>query len=234
MMFNRRHFCGGLLATLSTTTAFAAGSECAVFTAERQTAISPDEALALLREGNERFVSGQTLNCDLMSQVHATAGHQSPIAAIVGCIDSRVPPEFVFDQRIGDVFCARVAGNFANVDILGSLEYATAVAGARAIVVLGHNSCGAIKSAVDGVELGNITAMLDNLAPALATIGEADGPRDSHNAPLVQKVAEANARLTAASLVARSSILAGLVESGQLTIASAMHDISTGHVTWLS
>jgi carbonic anhydrase len=232
-MFTRRSFCGGLLATLSASTAFAAGGECTVFDAERQKAVSPEEALALLRAGNERFVSGQTLNCDLMSQVHATAGHQSPIAAIVGCIDSRVPPEFVFDQRIGDVFCARVAGNFANVDILGSLEYATAVAGAKAIVVLGHNSCGAIKSAIDGVEMGNITALLDNLAPALATIEDADGPRNAHNAPLVQKVAEANARLTAQSLTERSSILAGLVDSGQLTIASAMHDITTGRVTWL-
>jgi carbonic anhydrase len=127
-----------------------------------------------------------------------------------------------------------VAGNFVNVDILGSLEYATQVAGARAIVVLGHNSCGAIKSAVDGVKLGHITDLLENLDPALATLTPSDGPHDSHNAKLVQKVAEANARLTAASLTGRSEIIAKLVDGGKLKIAAAMHDITTGRVSWLT
>lgn len=234
-MLTRRGFCGGLLGALSASTAILANdAACAVFTPQRQIDLSPDDAVALLRSGNERFVSGQTINCDLIRQVHETATHQSPFAAIVGCIDSRVPPEFVFDQRIGDVFCARVAGNFANTDIVGSLEYATEVAGAKAIVVLGHSSCGAIKSAVDGVKLGNITSMLENIDPALAVINEADGPRSSQNGELVQKVAEANARLTAESLVARSAILKNLVDGGKLTIVAAMHDISTGHVSWLS
>ena len=140
----------------------------------------------------------------------------------------------MFDQRIGDVFCARVAGNIVNTDIIGSLEYATKVAGAKAIVVLGHNFCGAIKSTVDGVKLGNITALLKNFRPALATLTKADGHRDAHNDPLVQKVAEANARLTAASLVKRSAIIKAMVEAGDLKIAAAMHDIGTGKVTWLS
>ncbi len=169
-----------------------------------------------------------------MAQVRETANNQSPFAAIVGCIDSRVPPELVFDQRIGDVFCARVAGNFVNTDIIGSLEYSTKVAGAKAIVILGHNFCGAIKSAVDDVKLGNITALLQNFQPALATLNNSDGHRDSRNDPLVQKVAEANARLTAASLTKRSLILKELVDAKQLTIAAAMHDITTGKVTWLS
>ena len=235
-MFTRRSFCGCLLGVLSfsATEALAQQSQCDVFTRKRQGESTPGDALALLKAGNELFVSGHSINCDLMKQVRETAQQQSPFAAIVGCIDSRVPPEIVFDQRIGDVFCARVAGNFANVDILGSLEYATQVAGAKAIVVLGHNSCGAIKSAVDGVKLGNITALLDNFGPALADLDPSDGPRDSHNDKLVQKVAEANVRLTVESLTSRSPVLAGLVDAGNLTIAAAMHDITTGRVSWLS
>ena len=235
-MITRRLFCGCLAGGLSLAGAAAQAQslECAVFTPDRQKATAPGEALTRLRAGNERFIAGKSINCDLMAQVKETATNQSPYAAIVGCIDSRVPPELVFDQRIGDVFCARVAGNCVNTDIIGSLEYATKVAGARAIVVLGHNSCGAIKSAVDDVKLGNITELLKNFQPAIATLSEADGHRDSHNYPLVQKVAEANARLTAASLLVRSPIIKALVESGELTIAAAMHDIATGKVTWLS
>lgn len=234
-MLTRRNFCGCLAGGLSMVAgvAHARAPECAVFTRQRQEEVSADEAVALLKAGNDRFVSGRSINCDLMEQVRETAGQQSPFAAIVGCIDSRVPPELVFDQRIGDVFCARVAGNFVNVDILGSLEYATEVAGAKAIVVLGHNSCGAIKSAVDGVQMGNITALLENFAPALATLDAADGPRDSHNDRLVQKVAEQNARLTAASLTERSAILARLADAGRLKVMAAMHDITTGRVAWL-
>ena len=235
-MITRRLFCGCLAVgfPLAATAVHAQSPECAVFTPDRQKSTAPDDAIARLKAGNERFTAGKSVNCDLMAQVKQTAGNQSPYAAIVGCINSRVPPELVFDQRIGDVFCARVAGNIVNTDIIGSLEYATKFAGARAIVVLGHNSCGAIKSAVDGVKAGNITALLKNFQPALATLSKADGHRDSHNNPLVQKVAEANARLTAASLPKRSPIISALVDTGQLKIAAAMHDITTGKVTWLS
>src|SRR3954462_7468502 len=218
-MITRRLFCGCLAAALpfASTAVHAQSPECAVFTPDRQKATAPDEAISRLKAGNERFTAGKSTNCDLMAQVRETANNQSPFAAIVGCIDSRVPPELVFDQRIGDVFCARVAGNFVNTDIIGSLEYSTKVSGARAIVVLGHSSCGAIKSAVDDVKLGNITALLQNFQPALATLDNGDGHRDSHNDPLVQKVAEANARLTAASLTKRSPILKELVDAKQLT-----------------
>ena len=235
-MITRRLFCGCLAVGLpfATTAVHAQSPECAVFTPDRQKSTAPDDAIARLKAGNERFTAGKSINCDLMAQVRQTASNQSPHAAIVGCIDSRVPPELVFDQRIGDVFCARVAGNIVNTDIIGSLEYSTKVSGAKAIVILGHNSCGAIKSAVDGVKLGNITALLKNFQPALATLSKADGQRDSHNDPLVQKVAEANARLTAASLTKRSPIIKGLVDAGQLKIAAAMHDIKTGKVTWLA
>jgi len=235
-MITRRLFCGCLAGALplAVTAARAQSVECAVFTPDRQKSISPDDAIARLKVGNERFTTGKSINCDLMAQVKETAGNQAPYAAIVGCIDSRVAPELVFDQRIGDVFCARVAGNIVNTDIIGSLEYSTKVVGARAIVVLGHNSCGAIKAAVDNVKLGNITALLKNFQPALATLSKADGHRDSHNYPLVQKVAEANAKLTAESLTKRSPILKQLVDAKQLKIAAAMHDIKTGKVSWLS
>jgi carbonic anhydrase len=233
-MLTRRIFCGcmltgGFAAAASTVRA---QSECAVFTADFQKSLSPEDAIARLRAGNERFAAGKSVTCDLIEQVKQTADSQSPFAAIVGCIDSRVAPELVFDQHIGDIFCARIAGNFVNTDIIGSLEYATKVAGAKAIVVLGHNSCGAIKSAIDNVKLGNITALLKNFKPALATLGKADGHRDSHNDAMVQKVAEANVRLTAASLVKRSRIIKALVDAQQLRIAAAMHDITSGKVTW--
>ena len=235
-MITRRLFCGCLAGALpfAATAARAQSTECAVFTPDRQKSTAPDDAIARLKAGNERFTAGKSINCDLMAQVKQTASSQSPYAAIVGCIDSRVAPELVFDQRIGDVFCARVAGNFVNTDIIGSLEYSVKVVGARAIVVLGHNSCGAIKAAVDNVKLGNITALLKNFQPALATLTKADGHRDSHNYPLVQKVAEANARLTAESLTKRSPIIKQLVDAKQLKIAAAMHDITTGKVSWLS
>jgi carbonic anhydrase len=235
-MISRRLFCGCLAGALPfvASAVHAQSPECAIATPDRQKSTAPDEAIARLKAGNERFTAGKSINCDLMAQVKQTAAAQAPYAAIVGCIDSRVPPELVFDQHIGDVFCARVAGNCVNTDIIGSLEYSAKVAGAKAIVVLGHNSCGAIKSAVDDVKLGNITALLKNFQPALATLTKADGHRDSHNVPLVQKVAEANARLTAASLPKRSPILKALVDAGQLKIAAAMHDITTGKVTWLA
>jgi carbonic anhydrase len=235
-MITRRLFCGCLAGglALTATAVHAQSPECAVFTPDRQKATTPDDAIARLKAGNERFTAGKSINCDLMAQVKQTASGQAPYAAIVGCIDSRVPPELVFDQRIGDVFCARVAGNIVNTDIIGSLEYSTKVMGAKAIVILGHNSCGAIKSAVDNVKLGNITALLKNFQPALATLKKEDGHRGAHNDPLVQKVAEANASLTAASLIRRSPIIKALVDAKQLAIAAAMHDIKTGKVTWLS
>ena len=130
-------------------------------TAEDQAEITPADALILLKEGNERFVSGNMINRDLMKQVSQTANGQYPHAVVLGCIDSRVPPELVFDQGIGDIFAPRIAGNFINRDILGSMEFATKVAGSKLIVVLGHSSCGAVKGACDNVELGNLTHTLE-------------------------------------------------------------------------
>jgi carbonic anhydrase len=206
--------------------------ECAVFTRERQRETTPDEALRRLVEGNERFVSGRTVHCDLRAQVRETADGQAPFAAVVGCIDSRVPPELVFDQRLGDIFVARVAGNFINDDILGSLEFATEVAGARLCVVLGHSSCGAIRGAIDGAKLGYLTAMLRNFAPAIKAtraVGEATG----RNAAYVQAVADTHAKLSAAQVVTRSEVMRGLVERRKLRVVAAMHDVATGRVSFL-
>jgi carbonic anhydrase len=235
-MFTRRVFCGCLplaAATFAAAQAHAQSSECVVYNRERQQGVSPDAAIDLLKAGNERFVANKMINCDLLAQVKATSTGQAPFAAIVGCMDARVPPELVFDQRIGDIFCARIAGNFVNTDTIGSLEFATKVAGSRAIVVLGHSECGAIKGAVDNVQLGNLTATLANIRPAVDA-ATSDGERSSKNAQFVQAVAKMNAQLAAEMLTSKSPIMKELVESGELRIVWAMHDVATGHVAFSS
>jgi carbonic anhydrase len=222
------------MAVLPALRAAAEAPACAVFTHERQHQVAPRDALRMLAEGNARFVDGHTVNCDLMAQVRETAAGQAPFAAVVGCIDSRVPPELVFDQRIGDIFCARVAGNFVNTDIIGSLEFATELEGARAIVVLGHSECGAIKGAVDGAKLGNLTATLRNFDAALAEAKVVPKAGNSKDKALVQRVVEANVRVTLHRLAARSDILKKRVARGELAIAGALHDIATGRVTFLA
>lgn len=233
-MLTRRLFCGclPLAAAFVASSALAATKECAVFTPERQKLMNPEAAVKRLMAGNARFVDGATINCDLRKQVRQTAQGQAPFAAILGCIDSRVPPELVFDQRIGDIFCARIAGNFVDTDIIGSLEFATRLAGARAIVVLGHSSCGAIKGAIDDVRLGNLTATLANIRPAVEAV-KTNGERSSKNHAFVQAVAEENVRRAVAMLSDKSEVLAELVKSGNLRVAGAMHDIETGKVTLL-
>jgi carbonic anhydrase len=207
---------------------------CTVFDAARQGATTPDAALALLQEGNARFVSGRSVNCDLVAQAKATAHGQAPFAAVVGCIDSRVPPELVFDQHIGSIFTARVAGNFVNTDIIGSLEFATKLSGAKLIAVLGHSECGAVKGAVDDAKLGNLTATLANIRPSVLKVTGADGPRDSKNKKFVQAVADQNAKDAVAMLVQRSEVLRALISEGKLKVVAAMYDLATGRVTWFS
>jgi carbonic anhydrase len=241
-MNNRRGFltaASAVAAAAFSTTAAAknqagAGQSCAVYDKTRQASVTPDMAVQLLKEGNERFIAGKSINCDLMAQVKATGDGQAPFAAVVGCIDSRVPPELVFDQQIGDIFAARVAGNFVNTDIIGSLEFAAKIAGAKAIVVLGHTECGAVKGAVDNAKLGNLTAMLANITPAVDKVKDVDGPRSSKNAKLVQAAADINAKDAASNLMARSDVLREMVAAGQLKIVSAMHNVHTGKVTWFS
>jgi carbonic anhydrase len=207
-----------------------ARNDCVVFTRETQAAVTPDAALKRLQEGNARFVAGETIHCDLRQQVRETATGQAPFAAVVGCIDSRVPPELVFDQRIGDIFAARVAGNIVNDDILGSLEFATQLAGAKLIVVLGHSECGAVKGAVDDAKLGHLTGLLAQIRPALAGV-EYRGVPSSKDKALVQRVAERNVHDTVKKL-ARAPVLAGQVGEGRLLIVGAMHDVATGKISW--
>lgn len=232
--FDRRSFLGAatalpLLGLADTATA----DECSVFDRARQEAKTPDQALARLLEGNARFVAGDLVECDLMAQVKDTASGQAPFAAVLSCMDSRVPPELVLDQRIGDIFVARIAGNFANTDIIGSMEFAAKVTGSRLIMVLGHSECGAVRGAIDNVQLGNLTATLSNILPAVEETKGVPGEPNSKNAALVQAVAENNARLTAKLLTERSAILNNLIKKGSLRIVAAMHDVGTGRVTVL-
>ena len=202
-------------------------------TAETQAALSPADVIQALKDGNRRFLDGEPIERNFMEQVRATAEGQYPMAAILGCIDSRVPHEIVFDKGVGDVFSARVAGNFANTDILGSLEFASAVAGSKAIVVLGHTECGAVKGACDHVQLGNLTTTLSNLAPALYTVGDrVPGAQTSANKAYVQAVAEVNVEMTVRNIVERSLVIRELVKAGKLTVIGAMHDVHTGEVTF--
>lgn len=206
-----------------------------VQTASSQAAMTPDDALRLLQAGNDRFVAGTTLRRDLVDQVRETRVGQYPFAAVLGCIDSRVPPELIFDAGIGDLFAARIAGNVADEELLGSLEFATKVAGARLIVVLGHTQCGAVLGACDGVEMGSLTRTLALLDPALAAArAEVSGKHDSSNPAFVAHVTEANVRLGARSLVERSPILAELVRDGRLRVVPALYDVETGRVEFLA
>jgi carbonic anhydrase len=212
----------------------ASGGTCMTFDAAAQANVTPDKALEMLKAGNQRFASGKSVNCDMLAQVKATSKGQAPFAAVVGCIDSRVPPELVFDQRIGDIFAARIAGNFVNTDIIGSLEFATKLAGAKLVVVLGHTECGAVKGAVDDAKMGNLTATLANIRPSVIKIKAIEGPQNSGNKKLVQAAADQNAQDAAAMLLARSEVLRDLVKDGKLKVVSAMHDISTGRISWFA
>jgi carbonic anhydrase len=198
----------------------------------QQAAMTPDAALARLQEGNQRFVSGNSLQRDYPAQVKATSTGQYPFAVVLSCIDSRSTPEVVFDQGIGDLFVARVAGNFTTPEITGSIEFATKVAGAKLIVVLGHTECGAIKGACDNVQLGNLTTVIQALQPAVDDVKDVQGDRNSKNKQFVLLVTEANVRRTVAKLRADSPILRDLEASGQIKIVGAIHDISTGQVTF--
>ena len=234
-MLNRRQTLQGVaaLAAVASASAAQAKDRCVAFTPTMQQAKTPDEALKRLKDGNARFVAGQALHCDLLEQVRSTAQQQAPFAAVLGCIDSRVPPELVFDQNIGDLFVARIAGNIASTDIIGSLEFATALAGAKLIVVLGHSECGAVKGAIDDAKLGSLTGVLQQIRPALARL-DYKGVPSSKDKALVQRVAEQNAKDAAAQLTGRSDTMAGLVREGKLKIVYAMHDVANGRVQWFA
>ncbi|MFW6098268.1 MAG: carbonic anhydrase family protein [Chloroflexota bacterium] len=201
-------------------------------TEELQASVTPAQALRWLKEGNARFVENRRLERDLLRQVEITSGGQYPFSCVLGCVDSRVSPELVFDQGIGDIFSVRIAGNFVNDDILGSMEFACKLAGARLIVVLGHTNCGAIMGACDDVQLGKLTGMLTNLKPAVEAVRAPAGERNSANASFVQQVAEKNVALTVKAITRRSPVLDEMVQNGEIEIVGAMYDVATGHVTF--
>ncbi|MDC0177830.1 carbonic anhydrase family protein [Polaribacter sp.] len=203
-------------------------------TKETQAAINPEIAIDLLKEGNKRFKSNTAIKRDLLDQVTDTSTGQYPFATILSCIDSRVSSELIFDQGIGDIFSARVAGNFVNEDILGSMEFACKLAGTKVIVVLGHTACGAVKGACDDAKLGNLTALLSKIKPAVkaVTAPTDSNLRNSSNIDFVNKVAEKNVIMTLDTIRAQSPVLKEMEEEGSIKIVGAMYDIKEGTVTF--
>ena len=201
-------------------------------TKEMQAAIPPGLAIELLKEGNKRFVNNLKVNRNLLQQANETSDGQHPFAVILSCIDSRTSAELIFDQGLGDVFSVRIAGNIINEDILGSMEFGCKVAGSKIIVVLGHTKCGAVKGACDHVEMGNLTALLSKIRPALDDENSVFQKRNSSNDEFVEKVSTINVKRSVKAIMQRSSILKEMIEAGQIGIVGGTHDIATGAVTF--
>lgn len=203
-----------------------------MFTQTKDTlnAMTPEKALLILKEGNLRFVENQVADRNLMEQIDQTSQGQFPFAVVLGCIDSRVPPELVFDLGIGDIFSIRIAGNIINQDILGSLEFACKVIGSKLIVVLGHTDCGAVKGVLDDVELGNLTGLVDKIKPAVEQvkkISQKETPVD------VDQVAKMNVKIAIEQIKSRSPILKEMLGNNKIGITGAMYDVTTGKVSFL-
>ncbi len=199
---------------------------------ELQAAITPAMALDLLKEGNKRFVNNLKVNRNLLQQANETSDGQHPFAVILSCIDSRTSAELIFDQGLGDVFSVRIAGNIINEDILGSMEFGCKVAGAKIIVVLGHTKCGAVKGACDHIEMGNLTALLTKIRPAVDDEKTVNENRNSGNAEFVEKVSAINVKRTVKAIIERSPIIKEMLENGEIGIVGGTHDITTGIVSF--
>lgn len=199
-------------------------------TKEMQAAITPRIALELLKEGNKRFVNNLKVNRNLLQQANETSDAQHPFAIILSCIDSRTSAELIFDQGLGDIFSVRIAGNIVNEDILGSMEFACKIAGSKIIVVLGHTKCGAVKGACDHVEMGNLTALLSKLQPAVYEEKTETGNRNSGNEHFVEKVSVINVKRTVHAIMERSPILKEMIQSGAIGIVGGTHEITSGNV----
>ena len=204
-----------------------------VITDNDQDKLTPEQIIQGMKEGNERYANNALTPRDYQAQVKATAKGQYPEAIVISCVDSRVPVEKVFDKGVGDIFVARVAGNFVNEDILGSSEFATAVAGSKFVVIMGHEACGAVKAAIDGVEMGNITAMLDKIEPAIEMTASYQGDRSTANNEYVTEVVNNNVRNTISVMRENSPIIAELERNGDVVIAGAFYDLDTGKVTFI-
>lgn len=201
----------------------------AALTKERREQLFPDQIIEMLKDGNERFRTGKMRAHNYLAQKRATTGGQYPAAAILSCIDSRAPAEIILDTGIGDTFNARVAGNIANDDMIGSLEFACAAAGAKVVLVMGHTACGAVKGAIDNVELGHLTALLDKIKPAISAT-TFTGERTSKNADFVDAVAATNVRRAVDEIRQRSNVLAGLEKQGKIKFVGSMYHLVGGRV----
>jgi carbonic anhydrase len=204
-----------------------------VLTAEEQSALTPDLVIQSLKDGNKRFMNNELTSRDHSAMARNAAKGQFPKAVILSCLDSRVPVEDVFDRGIGDLFVGRVAGNFANEDLLGSMEFGCKVSGAKLILVLGHEACGAVKAAIDDVELGNITAMLTKIKPAVVKSQDFTGEKSSKNDEFVDYVGKNNVLNTINTIQAKSPILNEMVKKGEIKIVGAYYNLKTGEVTFL-
>ena len=206
------------------------GSRDHTMTEDERAKLSPQDIIQLAKDGNKRFLSGDAQVRDFLHDQTKTAGGQYPYGVVLSCIDSRVPASVVFDSGIGDVFNARVAGNFVNTDIAGSLEFGCKVAGSKVIMVMGHTRCGAISGACDGVELGNITSMLANIKPAVDAVQDVEGERNSSNGKFVEAVAINNVKMTVKKIKEISPILKGMADNNEIVIIGCMYDLETGEV----
>ena len=202
-------------------------------TREEQKALKPEEVLKLLKAGNQRFASGTRTQRNHSKQIRAAVNGQFPKAVILSCVDSRVPVEDVFDCGIGDLFVARIAGNFANTDILGSMEFACKVSGSKVAVVLGHDNCGAVRAAIDRVELGNITQMLTHIEPAVNSLEAYPGQKTSDNSKFLAKVIERNVLMTISYIRKNSPIFKMMEENGDIVIVGGGYDMNTGKINFL-
>jgi len=203
-------------------------------TKETQNQMTPKSAKNALIDGNARFVQGQQTGRDLMKQVRQTSTGQFPFATILSCIDSRVSSELIFDQGIGDIFSVRIAGNFVNEDILGSMEFACKLAGTKLVVVLGHTACGAVKGACDHARLGNLTTLINKIEPAVEAVTEPQDEtlRNSSNIDFVNEVAKTNVHMTIDNIRKSSQVLNDMEDAGEIEIVGGMYNIKTGLVTF--
>ncbi len=204
-----------------------------ILTKELQQTMSVKDIVAEMKEGNARFVAGKSGEHDFPTQVRLTATGQSPAGIVLACIDSRVIPEIIFDVDIGDIYCAQVAGNVINEDIAGSMEYACAKTGSKLVLILGHTNCGAVKGAIDGVKLGNLTGLLGKVQPAIDAVTDVPGERTSKNKPFVDAVVLKNVELTMERVRKMSPVLADLEKEGKIEIQGGVYDVATGEVTFL-
>jgi len=203
-------------------------------TPESQTKMTPEISLQHLKEGNKRFQNNVRLSRNLMEQVKETAGGQFPYATVLSCIDSRVSSELIFDQGMGDLFSIRIAGNFINEDILGSMEFACKLAGTKLVVVLGHTACGAVKGACDHARLGNLTALINKIEPAVEAVSEPKDKslRNSQNIDFVNNVAEMNVKMAIENIRSQSPVLAEMEANNEIKIIGGMYNISNGKVSF--